>query len=69
MENFPQEHMAVLSPTANKRQAASNLYHSLHRLDGMSLKRIIAERLPEKGLGKTINERLRKAAGRLVAES
>lgn len=69
LENLPQEHLAVLSPTANMRQAASNLYHSLHRLDGMNLKRIIAERLPEKGLGKTINERLKKAAGRLVAES
>ncbi|RDV11939.1 threonylcarbamoyl-AMP synthase [Pontibacter diazotrophicus] len=69
MDNLPQEHLAVLSPTANMSQAASNLYHSLHRLDGMNLKRIIAEKLPEKGLGKTINERLKKAAGRIVAES
>lgn len=68
VDGVPEQHQAILSPTANLSEAASNLYHALHRLDALNLKRIIAEKLPDVGLGKTINERLRKAAGK-TAES
>jgi L-threonylcarbamoyladenylate synthase len=33
----------------------------MHRLDQMKLDVIIAERLPEKGLGKTMNDKLERA--------
>jgi L-threonylcarbamoyladenylate synthase len=60
----PEQQQVVLSPAADLEEAASNLYDALHRLDRMDLGRIIAEKLPDYGLGRTINERLHKAAGK-----
>ena len=51
----------VLSPTGNLAEAASQLYAALHRLDNSLLDCIIAERFPDFGLGKTINDRLKRA--------
>ncbi|MHA6247356.1 L-threonylcarbamoyladenylate synthase [Pontibacter sp. CAU 1760] len=64
VKDVPQEHLAILSESGNVREAARNLYQALHRLDALNLTCIIAERLPDYGLGKTINERLTKAAGK-----
>jgi L-threonylcarbamoyladenylate synthase len=50
-----------LSPTGNCREAAANLYSSLRRLDSMNADVIIAILLPEVGLGRVINDRLRRA--------
>lgn len=52
----------ILSTTSNLEQAASNLYSALHRLDKLKLDVIIAERFPDAGLGKTINDRLERAS-------
>ena len=52
----------ILSTTSNLEQAASNLYSALHRLDKLKLDVIIAERFPNAGLGKTINDRLERAS-------
>ncbi|MDX5422956.1 MAG: Sua5/YciO/YrdC/YwlC family protein, partial [Hymenobacteraceae bacterium] len=62
----PESHQVVLSATGNLQEAASRLYDALHYLDGLNLSRIVAEKLPEHGLGMTINERLKKAAGKTV---
>ncbi|MFV8322549.1 L-threonylcarbamoyladenylate synthase [Flavobacterium sp. LS2R12] len=51
----------VLSPTGNLAEAASELYAALHRLDHCNLDCILAERFPDFGLGKTINDRLKRA--------
>lgn len=51
----------VLSPTGDLEEAASQLYAALHRLDKYKLDLIIAERFPDVGLGKTINDRLQRA--------
>ncbi|RTZ01238.1 threonylcarbamoyl-AMP synthase [Flavobacterium sp. RSP49] len=51
----------ILSPTGNLAEAASQLYAALHRLDECTLDLIIAERFPDVGLGKTINDRLERA--------
>lgn len=51
-----------LSPTANMREAAKNLYRYLYDLDALNLKCIVAELLPDTGLGIAINDRLRRAA-------
>ncbi|NNE32580.1 MAG: threonylcarbamoyl-AMP synthase [Winogradskyella sp.] len=51
----------VLSETANMEEAASKLYDALHQLDEKNLDIIIAEKLPTKGLGKSINDRLSRA--------
>lgn len=52
----------ALSPSGNLHEAASNLYASLHELDQMPIDIIIAERFPDNDLGRTINDRLERAA-------
>jgi L-threonylcarbamoyladenylate synthase len=54
-------HQEILSKTGNPDEAAKNLYAAMHRLDKSNLDVIIAERLPNKGLGKTVNDRLERA--------
>lgn len=51
----------VLSETQNLQEAASKLYDALHQLDKQELDLIIAERFPDFGLGKSINDRLQRA--------
>jgi L-threonylcarbamoyladenylate synthase len=51
----------VLSEEKNLEEAASKLYDALHQLDKQDLDIIIAERLPDYGLGKSINDRLNRA--------
>ena len=53
-----------LSPTQDLREAATNLYGAMRRLDEAGLDLIVAEPVPETGLGVAIMERLRKAAAR-----
>lgn len=64
IDGLLKDHQVVLSATGNMQEAASKLYDSLHYLDSLNLKRIIVEKLPDYGLGMTINERLKKAAGK-----
>ena len=51
-----------LSRSNDLREAAANLYGAMRRLDEAGLDLIIAEALPESGIGAAIMERLRKAA-------
>ena len=54
-------HNEILSEKGDLNVAARNLYAAMHRLDHMNLDIIIAEKFPEKGLGKSINDRLKRA--------
>ena len=54
-------HQEVLSPTGDLKEAAAHLYAALHRLDKMGLDVILAERFPDTGLGRSINDRLERA--------
>ncbi len=51
----------ILSKDSDLEEAASNLFAALHRLDKCKLELIIAEKFPNKGQGKTINDRLSRA--------
>lgn len=53
-----------LTTKGDMKEAAVRLFSELHRLDAMGLERIYVERVPEKGLGIAIMDRLRKAAAR-----
>jgi L-threonylcarbamoyladenylate synthase len=55
-------HTEFLSRTGDLREAAANLYGAMRRLDEAGLDLIIAEQLPESGIGAAIMERLRKAS-------
>ncbi|MCH2213620.1 MAG: threonylcarbamoyl-AMP synthase [Flavobacteriales bacterium] len=57
--NFPG---IALSKTGNLREAAKNLFSALRELDKFSQSIILAELLPNEGLGRAINDRLRRAA-------
>lgn len=52
----------VLSATGDLTAAAAQLFDAMHRLDRAGLDLIIAEAVPEQGLGRAINDRLRRAA-------
>jgi L-threonylcarbamoyladenylate synthase len=51
----------VLSSSGDLHEAAKNLYAAMHRLDQDKLDVIIAEKFPNEGLGKTINDKLERA--------
>lgn len=51
-----------LSPKGDLRQAAANLFSAMRRLDHAHLDLIVAEAVPENGLGLAIMDRLRKAS-------
>ena len=53
-----------LSRKQDLHEAAANFYGALRRLDEAGLELIVAEAVPETGLGVAIMERLRKAASR-----
>lgn len=55
-------HIEVLSPRGDLREAAANLFAKLRHLDSKGLSYIVAESVPEIGLGAAIMDRLRKAA-------
>ena len=50
-----------LSNKRNLNEAAKNFYHFLHKLDKSGCKKIAVAEIPNKGLGKTINDRLKRA--------
>ncbi len=54
-------HQIILSKTCDLGEAMSNLYFALHKLDKLNLDVIVAERLPDDGLGRSMNDRLLRA--------
>jgi len=58
----PVEAALNLSPSGDLVEAAAGLFGALHRLDTMGADRIAVAPIPETGLGRAINDRLRRAA-------
>jgi L-threonylcarbamoyladenylate synthase len=54
--------MEVLSKKGDLREAAANLFAAIRRLDRLNLDFILAETIPEIGLGRAIMDRLRRAS-------
>ncbi|MCZ4410199.1 L-threonylcarbamoyladenylate synthase [Cryomorphaceae bacterium 1068] len=52
----------VLSQSGDMKEAARNLFAALRRLDNTSGSLILAEFVPNEGLGRAINDRLKRAA-------
>ncbi|GBR74545.1 threonylcarbamoyladenosine synthetase translation factor SUA5 [Candidatus Termititenax aidoneus] len=55
---------ATLSPSGDLREAAANLFGALHKMEDAEIDCIVAEPVPETGIGLAIMDRLRKAAYR-----
>jgi L-threonylcarbamoyladenylate synthase len=58
----PRAHQVVLSQNGDFAEAARNLFAGMRYLDGLDLDLILAEPVPEMGLGRAINDRLRRAS-------
>ena len=52
-----------LSPRGDLVEAAANLFAMLHEADRAEVAAIAVMAIPERGLGRAINDRLRRAAG------
>jgi len=51
-----------LSPSGDLVEAAANLFAMLHQLDAMGATAIAVSPIPDRGLGRAINDRLKRAA-------
>lgn len=64
---FPEilpENQIALSPEKDLHEAAKNLFAAMRALDESPVSAILAELMPETGLGRAINDRLRRAAAK-----
>lgn len=55
-------HQVILSETGDMEEAATRLFSGLRQLDNLHLQNILAEFVPDQGLGRAINDRLRRAS-------
>lgn len=56
------DYVKVLSPAGDLKEAAQKLFGVLRECDGLPVEVILGEWLPEQGLGRAINDRLRRAS-------
>jgi L-threonylcarbamoyladenylate synthase len=61
-EIYPKYNNQILSIKGDLREAARNLFGALRKLDSENIDLIVGELLPEEGLGRAVNDRLRRAA-------
>jgi L-threonylcarbamoyladenylate synthase len=61
-EQIPRERQISLSPSGDLHEAAKNLFSAMRKLDEGNSAVILSELVPDEGLGKAINDRLRRAA-------
>lgn len=61
-KDFHSPYQRQLSPSGNLREAAQNLFQYLRELESMPVDVILAETVEDVGLGRAINDRLRRAA-------
>lgn len=61
---IPEKNQWILSPNGDLREAAAALFKALREIDETDIEVILAERFPEEGLGRAINDRLLRAGSR-----
>ena len=62
LEFLPPQQQLILSPHGDLHEAAVNLFAFMRRFEEFPVDLILAEQLPDIGLGRAINDRLRRAA-------
>lgn len=63
-KSYPVKHQEILSLTGDLDEAAQHLFAAMRTLDRLSVSLILAEQVPNHGLGRAINDRLQRAAAR-----
>ena len=61
-KKFKLKKIYYLTKVKNLEEAAKNLYSVLRKIKKDGFKKIAVEKIPNKGLGKTINDRLKRAS-------
>jgi L-threonylcarbamoyladenylate synthase len=61
-KNFNVSNQVILSPSGKLEEAAQNLFEALRAFDKMDVEIVLTELVPDQGLGRAINDRLRRAA-------
>ena len=61
-KKFKKKNYFYLSTKNNLDEAAKNLYSCLRKIKNKGYKSIAVEKIPNKGLGKAINDRLKRAS-------
>jgi L-threonylcarbamoyladenylate synthase len=69
VNNLKFSSVEVLSKKRDMREAAANLFAAIRRLDALDLDLILAESIPEVGLGRAIMDRLRRASRNQFTDS
>ena len=60
--NIPPSQQLVLSPKGDLAEAAQQLFSAMRQLDAMDIDVILAEVFPQQGIGRAINDRLKRAS-------
>lgn len=60
--NLSAKNQFILSEKQNLEEAASRIFQALRFMDAPHISEVLAEYVPDKGLGRAINDRLRRAA-------
>lgn len=61
-KDFKVNNQVILSPSGKPEEAAQNLFEALRAFDKMNVEVVLTELVPDQGLGRAINDRLRRAA-------
>jgi len=64
LNDIEMDNQQILSPSGNLSEAAQNLFSALRGLDKKDIDIIITEAVPDHGLGRAINDRLKRAAAK-----
>ncbi len=62
LDRIQPDHIEILSKDQNLHEAAANLFAALRRLNEADIDMILAEKVPPKGIGYAINDRLQRAS-------
>lgn len=61
IDSYLVDHTVQLTKNNGMQEAAEKLYETLHELDAMNFDLIVAEKVPEIGIGKAIHDKLNRA--------
>ncbi len=62
VDGVKKENQILLSPSRDLKEAAKNLFAAMRKLDESDVDEIVAVRFPDEGLGRAINDRLKRAS-------